>query len=570
MWDIALSSTEGARERVTGVTPGRQGAYTAPSFAVRRGGEARPWRPLLWVVVLALVVAALIPFRLRLDKSHVTLALLLVVLASAADGGRRTGLLAAGLAFLAFNWFFLPPYGTLVISDPLDWFVLLAFLGTSVVASHLFHRVQLETDEARERASEVSTLASLGAEAMAAPRAEGALRVVADTARTALGVAMCRVHVIREPADSVANTNARDGGSAAMSEGLWTVTAPESDPSIEMEPVRVALARGARIAVLDGGIVRVITDDAAALHESLRDESVHRLVIPLRGGARCIGALDVEEQRGFPLPETRERLVAALAYYAALGAERSRLERADEHLQAMREADQMRNAVIASVSHDLRTPLTTIKALAYELNSLGDERSEIIAQEADRLNRFVSDMLDVSRLASGRFPMRISVTPVEELVAAALQQVEGSFAGRPIDVRFPHDDHFPLAHFDLTQSARILVNLLENARKYTPPNSPVDIDVVRDGAWIRLRVADRGPGIAPEESERIFDALYRPASSRPDVGSAGLGLAIARGLAESQGGSLTYSAREGGGSIFTLSLPAADLAALQGDEGANV
>jgi two-component system sensor histidine kinase KdpD len=525
--------------------------------------------------VLALAVAALVPFRARLDKSHITLALLLVVLASAADGGRRTGLLTAGLAFLGFNWFFLPPYGTLVISDPLDLFVLLAFLGTSVVASHLFHRVQREADEARERAAEVSTLASLGAEAMSAPRAEGALRVVAETARTALGVAACRVHVVRErdTRDTRATRDTREGDvsahgahTLAAAEAVWTVSAvAQGNDSLDLEPVRMSLARGARIAILDGGIVRVITDDGSALHDSLRGEAVRRLLLPLRGGTRFIGVLDVEDARGFPLPETRERLIAALAYYAALGAERSRLERADAHLEAMREADQMRNALLASVSHDLRTPLTTIKALAHELSALGDERSDIIGQEADRLNHFVSDMLDVSRLASGRFPLRISVTPVDDLIATALQQVEGSFAGRRIDVQLPHDDHFPLARFDLTHSVRILVNLLENARKYAPGMSPVDIVVAREAEWIRIRVADRGPGIAPNERERIFDALYRPANMRPDVGSAGLGLAIGRGLAEAQGGSLTYAPREGGGSLFTLSLQGASLADL--DEG---
>ncbi|MBK8648607.1 MAG: hypothetical protein IPN16_19095 [Gemmatimonadetes bacterium] len=191
----------------------------------------------------------------------------------------------------------------------------------------------------------------------------------------------------------------------------------------------------------------------------------------------------------------------------------------------------------------------------------------MIEQEADRLNAFVADMLDMSRLASGRFPMEPTIVPVDELVSAVLQQVEGSFGARPIRVQLPSDDAFPLARFDLTHSARILVNLLENARKYAPGETPVDLTVQRDGAMMRISVADRGPGVPPDERERIFDALYRPATARPDVGSAGLGLAIARGLAESQGGTLTYAAREGGGSVFTLSLPAAELSDIDAGHG---
>jgi len=311
----------------------------------------------------------------------------------------------------------------------------------------------------------------------------------------------------------------------------------------------------------------VIASEASSLREALQGERALRLLIPLRAGARSMGVLDVEDAGGLALTDPRERLLAALAYYAALGVERARNERTTERLEAMREAERMRTAVLASVSHDLRTPLTTIKALAHELGSLGDERSEVIEQEADRLNAFVADMLDMSRLASGRFPMEPTIVPVDELVSAVLQQVEGSFGARPIRVQLPSDDAFPLARFDLTHSARILVNLLENARKYAPGETPVDLTVQRDGAMMRISVADRGPGVPPDERERIFDALYRPAAARPDVGSAGLGLAIARGLAESQGGTLTYAERDGGGSVFTLSLPAAELSDIDAGHG---
>jgi len=523
-----------------------------------RGGRA-----LLWSVALALAIVAILPVRDRLDKAHVTLVLLLVVLAAASDGGRRVGLLTALLAFLGFNWFFLPPYYTFVIADPLDWLVLLAFLGTSVIASHLFHRAQREAAEARERTVEVSTLATLGAQAMMSPRAQEALQVVAETMRGALAIARCRVHVVTDghergpaPPPPATTGSTRDplppimvtvavGGPERMDDGR--------------EPVRLALDRATPVAVLAGGVVRVVADGERALVAALAGADVRRLLVPLRHGAEAIGVLDLEDDLTIPLDEARHRLLLALAYYAALGAERLRLERAAEHLEALREADRMRNAVLASVSHDLRTPLTTIKVLAHELGTLGDERSEVIEQEADRLNRFVGDMLDMSRLVSGRVALQVTVTPVEELLAAALQQVEGSFDGRPIDVQLPPGDALPLARFDLTHAVRILVNLLENARKYAPGDSPVEVRAARDGAMQAIHVADRGPGIPSPEADRIFEPLYRPASARVDEGSMGLGLAIARGLAEAQGGTLTYAPRPGGGSVFTLRLPAADL-----------
>lgn len=557
----------------------RTGTRDVPRAAGRvmgmapRDASPRRWRPLLWPLVLVAVIAVLMPIRDRLDKAHITLALLLVVLSAAADGGRRVGLLLAALAFVGFNWFFLPPYDTLVIADPLDWFVLLAFLGTSVVASHLFHRVQREAEEARARTGEVATLASLGAEAMTAPRADGALRVVANTARQALGVAATRVHVQRDDGTSTDGTSA-DGtsadaapragltgtGATPTTGALDTVTSGDEHPAgVDLEPVQLALARGARVAVLEGSVVRVIPHDGRSLESALAGTRVHRLLVPLLGGARTIGVLDVEDRAGLSLDGARERLLSALAYYAALGAERARLERTTEHLEALREADRMRSAVLASVSHDLRTPLTTIKALAHEMGTLGDERSEVIEQEADRLNRFVTDMLDMSRLASGRVSLQVAVTPVDELLSAALQQVEGSFGARRIAVRLPPGDALPLARFDLTHAVRIVVNLLENARKYAPGDAPVELMVAREGDRLAVHVADRGPGVAPGEAERIFEALYRPASSRPDEGSVGLGLAIARGLAEAQGGTLTYAPRDGGGSVFTLRLPAAEL-----------
>ena len=247
----------------------------------------------------------------------------------------------------------------------------------------------------------------------------------------------------------------------------------------------------------------------------------------------------------------------------ALAAERVRLIAEAEHAEALRQADRLKDALLASVSHDLRTPLTTIKALAHDLAGLaeiagtGDERAAIIEQQADRLNHMVADLLDLSRLNAGGLPMEPEINAAEDLVGAALQQVSGALHGRELRTTLAWSEPVPLGRFDFVHSLRILVNLIENALKYSPPETPIDVEVARRGEWLALSVADRGRGVPQAERERIFAPFYRPVGVSPDAGGAGLGLAIARRLAEAQGGTLVYAERPGGGSVFTLCLPSA-------------
>ncbi|MCC6316890.1 MAG: DUF4118 domain-containing protein [Gemmatimonadaceae bacterium] len=496
-------------------------------------------RMALHAAVIVGVTLLMLPLRERLDKAHVTLAYLLAVLIASADGGRRIGLLSASLAFLTFNWFFLPPYGTLIIAEPLDWFVLASFLVTSIVASHLFHRVQREAEEARARTREVSSLATVGTEAMRAPRAEGALQSLAEGARVILEADRCTVVV-----------NGIDAGAPALRVVGGSGSA---------EPLTMAADRGTGVATLPDDASRLFPLALADAGHPLDGCTIVRIALPLSSHERGIGSVtfDLPTPR-IVTPELR-RVLGALHYYIALGADRWRLEGASEHVEALREADRLKNAVLASVSHDLRTPLTTISALAHDLGTLGDERSEIIAQEAARLNRFVSDLLDVSRLTAGGVRVHPEVVPVEDLLAAALQQVEGAFADRRIQVRMEAGDPLLLGRFDPVQSVRIIVNLLENAHKYAPTGTLIDLVARRDDGYVVIEVGDRGPGIPPDEVDRIFAPLYRPAGSRPDAGSAGLGLAIARGFAEAQGGSVRYRPRDAGGSVFEVTLPVAGL-----------
>lgn len=347
-----------------------------------------------WVggfATLAIATTVLYATRDALDKAHVALVLLLVVLGGSAAGGRTVGVVLSLTSFVIFDVVFLPPYNTLVVTDPLDWLVLVAFLATGLVAAQLLARAQREAAHAQQRAAEVQRLAG-----------------------------------------------------------------------------------------------------------------------------------------------------------------------AAEQAAALREADRVKDTLLAAVSHDLRTPLTTIRGLAHDIASDGDERGVVIEDESIRLSELVSDLLDLSRLKAGGVPLDLAINTADDLMGAALQRI-GDAAGREIRASLDPADPLLVGRFDLSHSLRILGNLLENALKYAPADEPIDFSVRRDGAWLAFEVADRGPGVPPSERERIFQPFYRAPDAPADVTGVGLGLAIARGLAEAQGGSLTVHARPGGGSVFRLCVPVAEL-----------
>jgi len=236
-----------------------------------------------------------------------------------------------------------------------------------------------------------------------------------------------------------------------------------------------------------------------------------------------------------------------------------RLIAAVERAEALREADELKDALLASVSHDLRTPLTTIKALAHDLRQEGHDRAGTIEDEADRLNRFVADLLDLSRLNAGSFSVVPEVNTVEDLFGAALQRVSGTLRQRGLHVDVDAGEPLLVGRFDFVHSLRVVVNLIENAAKFSPEGSTIGLSAERRDDEIRIAVSDRGTGVPAGEEERIFEPFYRPAG-QPDIGGAGLGLSIARRMAEAQGGTVRYEPRVGGGSVFELRLPAASVA----------
>jgi two-component system sensor histidine kinase KdpD len=271
-----------------------------------------------------------------------------------------------------------------------------------------------------------------------------------------------------------------------------------------------------------------------------------------------VGVLELAGTNPIAFDAAHLRFLAALGYYASLAVERMRLEAEASQTDALREADRFKTALLASVSHDLRTPLTTIKALAHDIGH-ADDRARVIEEEADRLNRMVADLLDMSRLQSGSVRSAIELNAVDDLIGAVAQGVSGFLRERQLQIDLQDGGTMLVGRFDLSASMRILVNLIENAAKYSTPPAPIELRASREAGWIIVTVADRGPGVPAEMHHQLFEPFVRAANVPSDVGGAGLGLAIARGLAEAQGGTLTYAARAGGGSIFTLRFPAADL-----------
>jgi two-component system sensor histidine kinase KdpD len=247
-------------------------------------------------------------------------------------------------------------------------------------------------------------------------------------------------------------------------------------------------------------------------------------------------------------------VAAQLLYRAKSAAARAQQLAASE--QSLRDADRVKDALLAAVSHDLRTPLTSIKAMAHDLAEAGDATAHDIETQADQLNRFVTDLLDLSRLKAAAMPMHVEINAAEDVVGAVMEQMGPVLNGR--ELRISIDTHAPLllGRFDFVHTMRILTNLIENAHKYSPPNAVLELSAVRDGQSLRFAVADRGPGIAMAEKDRVFEAFYRSTDAR--TSGVGLGLAIAKQLAELQGGSLSHAPRVGGGTTFELSLPAAD------------
>ena len=488
------------------------GRSAVASAGWRRGGE----RPVFWiggVAAMLLFVAVMAPSRETVDEVHVVIPMLLLILLASSIGGERLGFLLAAVGFVAIDVIFQRPFGSFSLHKSHDLTVLISFGVTAAVATRLLSRAQREAASALQRSAEVQRMADLGAEMLSAVSSTAALERVAMAMCELLGAARCGI----------------------------------SRPNASGEDEEVASAAlPARAGAQGGDVARASKTQSAPLH------------FPLQADGLVIGDMRVDGVSRDALRATRATTLQAMAQYAALGLDRMRLAADAAHADALRQADRMKDMVLASVSHDLRTPLTTIKLLAASLVRRGDGAAQQIEEEADRLSRMVGDLLDLSRARAGEMSLAMDVNTLEDLVGAATRQLTPMLGERRV-TRVVADDAGPLAgRFDFVASLRVVVNLLENAAKYSSAQSPIELVARRDDGRLVIEVRDRGPGVEEEDRDRIFAPFFRAKHRLADVGGAGLGLAVARMLAEAQGGTLTHSPRVDGGSVFTFTLRALD------------
>jgi two-component system, OmpR family, sensor histidine kinase KdpD len=486
-------------------------------------------------VVAAIGTAAatglLLAFRGDVSKTNVVLAFLLVVVASAAVGGLGPGLLAAALGFLAFDFLFLPPYHTFIVTETQDYLSLGVYLVLALVVSLLVGALERRRSQAERRERETRTLFELSTSLVAHGSLDDTLHSVACTVRTLFGLAGCAIVL----------ADGEGGTRVAASDGRLPDHLDE----------RLAGATAGRSVGVRGPAEGDLEPGRA-------------LTIPMRAGDTLVGAMVVVagDPGSLGFGEEERRVLATFANQAALAVEQGQRDEERRRGEALVETDRLRTALLNSVSHDLRTPLAAIKASASSLLDPEVEWDEAqrreflmtIDAEADRLTRLVDNLLDMSRIEAGALDPRPVVTSVADLIGPVVRRARER-TRRRIDVDVP--DSLPAVLADPVQLDQLLTNLLDNTRIYAP-NGPVAV-VARPGrsGEVEIRVVDHGPGIPKPERERVFDQFYRlkAGGKRPD--GTGMGLAICRGIARAHRGTLWVETTPGGGSTFVLTLPTA-------------
>jgi two-component system sensor histidine kinase KdpD len=468
---------------------------------------------------------------------------LLVILPAAIWFGLGPAIAASLLAFLAFDWFHIQPLHVFTIADPAEWLALLLLLLVSVVTAQLAAAQRRRADEAQRREREARALHELGRLLVAHDTLDQSLSAAAGHLRAELGLAGCAI-LMRDATGRVApRVNAGVAVSAEPTAAEWLATRPERSQA-------------------DGRWVRIRRPERPAAGEP----ALRVTFVPLRARESTVGMLRLAAPaRAREWTPEAARLVDAAASQIALAIERARLRQEATEAEVLRQTDEARQALLASVSHDLRTPLASIKASAGSLLQ-GDvtwpeeERrafAAAIVQEADRLNRLVGNLLDMSRIEAGAIRPDREWYPVEALVDDVVGRLRPLAARHQIVVDVP--DTLPPAPIDYVQIGQVLTNLVENAIKYTPPGSTIAIAARAEDDSLRLSVEDDGPGIPAAALPRIFDKFYRVTGG--DTGrtaGTGLGLAVARGLVEAHGGAIRVQSQPPGkarGTVFVVTLP---------------
>ena len=459
------------------------------------------------------------------ELANLIMTYLLAIVVIAARYGRRPSVVAAVVSVAAFDFFFVPPYFTFVVADTQYLLTFLVMLAVGLVISELTALIRRQAEAARQRERRTAALYAMSRELAATGDVDD---LVAIAARHLTEVFGADVAVLLPEVDGTLRVRRTEGRS------------PFDESELPLG--RWAFEHG-QPAGLGAG-----SNGARAVH------------VPLLGHRGPIGVVSVRPRgrEAFTTPEPLRQL-ETFVNQTALALERTRLADEAQDARVRAETERLRSALLTSVSHDLRTPLAAITGAATTILESGarldartqQELLESIRDEAERLNRLVQNLLQMTRLESGALQLCRDWHPLEEVVGAALERLAKSLASRRVAVNVPAE--LPLVAVDDVLIEQVLVNLLDNAIKYTPAESPIRIIATATDRSVTVEVADRGPGLRRGEEDKVFEKFYRgqPGGDR----GAGLGLAICRGIVKAHGGRIWAQNLPEGGVAFLFTLP---------------
>jgi len=505
-----------------------------PGAPPRRGARAGRRSPASEYLRAGLVIAACTAlaagvFRF-LSVTDAAMVFLLGVGLVASRYGRGPSVAAAVASIALFDFFFVPPYYTFAVSDVRYLLTFGVMLGIALVISGLTWRIRAQAESARDRERRTASLYAMSRE-LAATR--GRAELVGAAERHLADTFGAQVQIL-----------------LPSPEGRVEIPVGAA-PAYPMDEKERSVAQWA----FDRRRVAGVGSDTLPAAQAR--------YVPLTGSSGIVGVMGVRPADPKRLQDPAlQRLLETFASQAAVALERALVAERAQREQVQAEAERLRTALLSSLSHDMRTPLGAITGAASSLledtGALAEparrDLVRAILEESTRMNRLIGNLLDMIRLESGALEVQKDWQPLEEVVGVALIRLEERLKEHPVTVRLPPD--LPLVLMDGLLVEQVFVNLLENAAKYTPPGTPIEISASTGdgGKAVLVEVADRGPGFPPGEEARVFDKFYRVAGATTTAG-VGLGLTICRGIVTAHGGRIWAENRAGGGAVFRFTLP---------------
>ncbi len=475
--------------------------------------------------------AVLFPFRPHLTTLSLALLYLIVVTIVSLVTDIGPSIASSLLAFLCFDFVFIPPYYTFTVARADDILLLLVFLGIAILVTQLVVRIRSQNAEVLQHARQTATLYDLSTALIGEVGLDDTLTAIASRVRQVFGLDYCAFLLVQ--------------GMSLRPHAVEGRVEPFLSDRNLLNAAQWALEKRQVAAI--GATRAKLSPPRSAEHgrlwnfaQGFRERDA--LLVPIATANRSIGVLVAGgHNRARFNREDEQQLLVTFANQAALAIERSLLT--DEHLRAevLARSDELKSALLSAVSHDLRTPLASIKAsatslLQQDVTWTDDDRDELlhaIDEEADRLNRFVANLLDLSRIEAGALKPAFDWYDLREIVYDAVNRSAPALDDHQITFDLSAD--LPPLKLDYIEMLQVLINIFENAGKYSPPESQIDVTAGVDDGTVVVSISDEGVGLPAGEEERIFDRFYRVEAPDRPIGS-GIGLAISRGFVEAHGG----------------------------------